>query len=85
MWLRIFSVMTTTFVLVERDDDAIAPQDELYVEDHSGVAEATFVVRDAQGNAKEVAWSDGESIRGIGRFAVLDAACSQTYVRGGSL
>lgn len=34
---------------------------------------------------ESVEWVDGEPASGIGRFAVLDSACSLTYVRGGEL
>jgi len=48
-------------------------------------ATAHFVVRDAQGTAIGVHWQDGQPAMGTGRFAVLDAACSSLYMRGGAL
>ena len=46
---------------------------------------ATFSVKAADGVESTIAWKDGTSITGLGRFAVLDGACSVTYIRGGTL
>lgn len=46
---------------------------------------ATFVVRTPQGSERRIAWQDGSRALDAGRFSVIDAACSVTYVRGGVL
>lgn len=48
-------------------------------------AEATFVLATTEGKQEEVRWTDGVAASGAGRFAVLDAACSSSYIRGGQL
>jgi energy-coupling factor transporter ATP-binding protein EcfA2 len=51
----------------------------------AGAAAATFVVKAPGGAEQAIAWTDGVAISDAGRFAVLDSACSLTYVRGGTL
>ena len=52
----------------------------------AGVATATFVTKTPTGQERSLKWTDdGSPASNLARFAVLDAACSQTYVRGGSL
>ena len=52
----------------------------------TGVASATFVTRTPTGQERAFEWTDdGSPASNLARFAVLDAACSRTYVRGGSL
>jgi hypothetical protein len=51
----------------------------------AGAASATFVVKGPGGAEQAVAWTDGAAVSNAGRFAVLDSACSLTYVRGGTL
>ncbi|MEY4579039.1 MAG: hypothetical protein RL701_3742, partial [Pseudomonadota bacterium] len=46
---------------------------------------ATFTVSAPDGVQHAVGWKDGFPALNIGRFAVLDGACSRTYVRGGAL
>ena len=51
-----------------------------------GIASATFVTKTPTGQERTVEWTgDGSPASNLARFAVLDAACSRTYVRGGSL
>lgn len=51
----------------------------------SGAASATFVTKSADGAERSLSWVDGSAVASAGRFAVLDGACSLTYVRGGTL
>ena len=52
----------------------------------AGVATATFVTKTPTGQKQSFDWADdGSPASNLARFAVLDAACSRTYVRGGSL
>lgn len=59
----------------------------------AGAATATFIIKTMADDDKSsedseersVEWTDGTPISNIGRFAVLDVACSLTYVRGGTL
>ncbi|HMI89025.1 MAG TPA: AAA family ATPase [Polyangiaceae bacterium] len=51
----------------------------------TSAAAATFVVKTAQGEELTVQWVDESPAVHAGRFAVLDSACSATYVRGGTL
>ena len=52
----------------------------------AGVATATLVTKTPTGQERALKWTDdGSTASNLARFAVLDAACSQTYVRGGSL
>jgi ABC-type dipeptide/oligopeptide/nickel transport system ATPase subunit len=44
----------------------------------------TFVVKDANCEEETIEWEDGV-LANIGSFAVLDNACSVTYMRGGTL
>jgi ABC-type taurine transport system ATPase subunit len=48
-------------------------------------AQATFVLKAPDGSEEETGWEDGRTVANIGRFSVLDSACSLTYVRGGAL
>ena len=51
-----------------------------------GIASATFVTKTPTGQERTFEWTDDGSLpANLARFAVLDAACSRTYVRGGSL
>ena len=50
-----------------------------------GKPSATFTTKTAGGTDEPVAWVDGATVTGAGRFAVLDSSCSQTYLRGGTL
>ena len=51
----------------------------------AGVATATFVTKTPTGQERVLEWADGSPVSNVARFAVLDAACSRTYLRGGSL
>lgn len=46
---------------------------------------ATFIVKDPGGSEHAISWEEGKAVLDAGRFAVLDASCSHTYVRGGAL
>ena len=51
----------------------------------AGVATATFVTKTPTGQERVLEWVDGSPVSNFARFAVLDAACARTYLRGGSL
>ena len=51
----------------------------------AGVATATFVTKTPTGQERTLVWADGSLVSNFARFAVLDAACARTYLRGGSL
>lgn len=50
-----------------------------------GKSDVPATAEEPMGSEECVEWVDGEPASGIGRFAVLDGACSLTYVRGGVL
>ena len=51
----------------------------------AGVATATFVTKTPTGQERILEWADGSPVSNFARFAVLDADCARTYLRGGSL
>ena len=51
----------------------------------AGVATAMFVTKTPTGQERVLEWTDGSPVSNLARFAVLDAACARTYLRGGSL
>ena len=51
----------------------------------AGVATAMFVTKTPTGQERVLEWADGSPVSNLARFAVLDAACARTYLRGGSL
>lgn len=50
-----------------------------------GTPQATFVIKSVDGTERSLSWEEGRRLVEVGRFAVIDAACSVTYVRGGAL